>query len=228
MTFSGLAARVAAVREEIAAVQSREGVRQPVTIVAITKGHPPEAVRAAWAVGLTVVGENRVQEAVVKRESCEGVAIDWHLVGHLQTNKARLVPHAFTMVHSVDSAKVIEALDRECGKAEAELDVLIQVNVAGEGQKSGCQPGETATLVGDVLARRRLRIRGLMTMAPLTVDEALQRRTFAALRTLRDDLATASVPLADLSMGMSADWRAAVAEGATLLRLGTILFGDRP
>lgn len=227
MEFPGLADRVAALREEIASIQAREGLRQPVTIVAVTKAHGPDAVRAAHQAGLTAVGENRVQEALTKQEATEDVSIAWHLIGHLQSNKAHLVPHRFTTVHSVDSAKIVEALDRECGRADASLDVLVQVNVAGEDQKSGCAPDETAALVGDVLARRRLRIRGLMTMAPFTDDEVVQRRTFAALRALRDGLATASVPLAELSMGMSGDWRAAVAEGATLLRLGTILFGER-
>jgi hypothetical protein len=218
MTFPGLADRLARVREEVG---------RPVRIVAVTKGHGPDAVRAARAVGLTDVGENRVQEATAKQIATADVPVSWHLIGHLQTNKARMVPGRFALVHSVDSTKVVAALAAACLKAGSTLDVLIQVNVAGEEQKSGCDPAQAADLIGHAAGTGQLAVAGLMTMAPFTDDEVVQRKTFAALRTLRDRLATAAVPLAELSMGMSGDWRAAVAEGATILRLGTILFGER-
>ena len=218
MTFPGLADRLARVREEVG---------RPVRIVAVTKGHGPDAVRAAQAVGLMDVGENRVQEAIAKQEATADVPVSWHLIGHLQTNKAKMAPGRFAMVQSVDSTKVVDALAAACAKAGSTLNVLIQVNVAGEEQKSGCDPAHAADLIGHAAGTGQLVVAGLMTMAPFTDDEVVQRKTFAALRTLRDRLATAALPLPELSMGMSGDWRAAVAEGATILRLGTILFGER-
>ncbi|MEX1051207.1 MAG: YggS family pyridoxal phosphate-dependent enzyme [Gemmatimonadales bacterium] len=218
MTFPGLADRLARVREEVG---------RPVRIVAVTKGHGPDAVRAAQAAGLTDVGENRVQEATAKQDATADVPVSWHLIGHLQTNKAKMVPGRFAMVHSVDSTKVVDALAAACAKAGSTLNVLLQVNVAGEEQKSGCDPAEASDLLGHVAGTRHLAVVGLMTMAPFTDDATVQRGTFAALRTLRDRIATAALPLPELSMGMSGDWQAAAAEGATILRLGTILFGER-
>ena len=186
MTFPGLADRLARVREEVG---------RPVRIVAVTKGHGPDAVRAARAVGLTDVGENRVQEATAKQAATADVPVSWHLIGHLQTNKARMVPGRFALVHSVDSTKVVAALAAACLKAGSTLDVLIQVNVAGEEQKSGCDPAQAADLIGHAAGTGQLAVAGLMTMAPFTDDEVVQRKTFAALRTLRDRLATAAVPL---------------------------------
>jgi hypothetical protein len=227
MTFAGLADRLAAVREELAGIQAAHGLRHPVRIVAVTKGHAAAAVGAALAAGLADVGENRVQEALAKQDALPGAAVRWHLIGHVQTNKARRVVGRFALVHAVDSIRLIDALATACGAAGAALDLLIQVNVAGEEQKSGCPPTVAGDLVARAAAVPALRVRGLMTMAPFTDDEAVQRRTFGALRALRERLATPALPLEELSMGMSGDWRAAVAEGATLVRLGTILFGER-
>ncbi len=227
MTFATLAANLAQVREEIARVQAAEGIAGAVAIVAVTKGHPPAAAAAAWHAGLTDVGENRVQEAVAKQDAV-GVPVRWHLIGHLQTNKARFVPGRFVCVHSLDSLRGAEALSRAMTKAGGTVRVLIQVNVTGEAQKSGCPPGDAGTLVAAAGRLPGLAVDGLMTMAPFTDDEAVQRRTFAALRRVRDELASPERPLRELSMGMSGDFRAAVAEGATMLRLGTVLFGERP
>ena len=230
MAFADLPANLARVREEIARVQSREGLRGPVRIVAVTKGHPLEAVNAAVRAGLSDVGENRVQEATEKQDQAAGVPVTWHLIGHLQTNKAKHVPGRFGWVQSVDSVRVAEALARAPaapGERSA-LKVLLQVNIAGEGQKSGCDPaaaGDLAARVGDLAG---LELLGLMTMAPLTEDERLQRKVFGDLRRLREDLERQGHRLPELSMGMSGDFRAAVAEGATMLRLGTVLFGERP
>jgi pyridoxal phosphate enzyme (YggS family) len=181
------------------------------------------------AVGLEDLGENRVQEAVAKLEAVPELRARWHLIGHLQTNKAKYVPGRFTMVQSIDRVRVAEALAQAAAQRDpgARIPVLLQVNVAGEGQKSGCAPAEAAELGGRVAALPGLQLRGLMTMAPLTDDEAVQRRVFAGLRRLRDDLQAGGLDLPELSMGMSADFRAAVAEGATMLRLGTVLFGER-
>ncbi len=229
MGFAALRENLARVEEDVAAVRDREGVRTEVRIVGVTKGHGPDAVRAAHAVGLSAVGENRVQEAVGKRELAADVPIEWHLIGHLQTNKAKFVPDHFAMVHTVDSTKVADALDRAMRQRApaAALPVLIQVNVAGEGEKSGCRPDEVEG-IGEHLCRLpSLKLRGLMTMAPFTNDEVVQRATFRSLRLIGERLASAGVSAPDLSMGMSNDYRAAVAEGATILRLGTALFGQR-
>ncbi|HEX9581827.1 MAG TPA: YggS family pyridoxal phosphate-dependent enzyme [Gemmatimonadales bacterium] len=229
MVAAALAQNLARVREDIARVQAVEGVRHDVRIVAVTKGHPPDAVRAAWVAGITDIGENRVQEALEKQASAADVPVAWHLVGHLQTNKAKLVAQRFAWVHSVDSPKVAEALARAVRShpGAPPLAVLLQVNVAGEAQKSGCDPAEAAELAAAVRGTPELLLMGLMTMAPFTDDEGVQRRTFAGLRQLRDRLRTAELTLPELSMGMSGDYRAAVAEGATMLRLGTVLLGER-
>ncbi len=229
MGFTALRENLARVEQEIAAVRDREGVRDEVRIVAVTKGHCPNAVRAALDAGLRDVGENRVQEAVQKQESLGDLPVDWHLIGHLQTNKAKLVPGRFVMVHSVDSERVVDALDRamDVQGVSGPVAVLIQVNVAGEGQKSGCRADEVLPLAARIGERARIELRGLMTMAPFTSDQTVQRETFRSLRLLRERLEADGISAPELSMGMSNDYSAAVAEGATILRLGTALFGQR-
>jgi len=226
MMFQDLAGNLARVRDEVARVQAAEGLRHDVTIVGVTKGHPVTAVHAAWRAGLPDVGENRVQEALSKFGAVSA-PVRWHLIGHLQTNKAKFVPGAFALVHSIDSVRLAEALSRAAVQHSAVVPVLVEVNVAEEPQKSGCRPSDAGAVVEQCARLPGLTLRGLMTMAPYTDDVAVQRRTFAGLRTLRDALATARWPLAELSMGMSGDYPAAVAEGATMLRLGTVLFGER-
>lgn len=226
MTYETLADNLARVREQVASVQAAEGLRHPVTIVAVTKGHPATAVAAVWRAGLLDVGENRLQEALAKAEAVVE-PVRWHLIGHLQRNKAKLVPNRFVMVHSLDSLRLAEALSGAAAQADRVVPVLVQVNVAGEAQKSGCPPPEAGDLVDRCAGLPGIAVGGLMTMAPFTDDYGVQRRTFAALRELRDQLATPACPLEALSMGMSGDYPAAVAEGATVLRLGTVLFGER-
>lgn len=228
MSFEALPDNLTRVRDAIARVQAREGITaRPIRIVAVTKGHGPEAVRAAHRAGLEDVGENRVQEALGKHAELEDLAVTWHLIGHLQTNKAKHVPGCFAMVHSVDSERLAGALERAVEGAAGTLPVLMQVNVSGEAQKSGCMP-ERAEVVGDAIAAApHLELRGLMTMAPFVSDTTIQRRVFASLRDLRDRLESQGHRLPELSMGMSGDYEAAVAEGATMLRLGTVLFGER-
>ena len=226
MDFGGLPERLALVRAEIARRQAAGGWTHPVTIVAVTKGFGPEAVTAARAAGLLDVGENRVQEAVDKMAAVPDTSIRWHLIGHLQRNKARLVPGRFAMVHSVDSRELAVELDRRASSGSP-LPVLLQVNVAGETPKSGCDPSEATALAKLVAACAALRLEGLMTMAPLTDDTAVQRRTFRALRAVRDGLQTEGLWVPTLSMGMSGDYGTAVEEGATVIRLGTVLFGTR-
>ena len=227
MAFDSLADNLARVREEIARVQASEGLRQAVTIIAVTKGHGPDAVAAAARAGLDDVGENRVQEALPKIDAA-AAPVRWHLIGHLQTNKAKLAAGVFEMIQSVDSWRVAEAVAQAAGrKGTGAQRVLVQVNVAGEAQKSGCAPGEATELVHQIAADARLHLEGLMTMAPFTDDVTVQRRAFSDLRRLRDAMAGPDLSLERLSMGMSGDYRSAVAEGATMLRLGTILFGER-
>ena len=223
MSFEALPERLAEVRAVIARQAS-----QPVTIVAVTKGFGVDAVSAAVAAGLLDVGENRVQEARQKQDALRNQeGIRWHLIGHLQRNKAKLVPGRFALVHSVDSLELATDLDRRAADGEP-LRVLLQVNVAEESQKSGCAPADARPLVRQIAALGKLRLEGLMTLAPLTDDEDVQRRTFRGLRVLRDTIKEEDgVWLPTLSMGMSGDYATAVAEGATLIRLGTALFGPR-
>lgn len=224
MSFAALPERLAQVRAEIARRQAAGGWTHPVTIVAVTKGFGPDAVTAARDAGLVDIGENRVQEALDKMDRVAAPDLRWHLIGHLQRNKARLVPGRFALVHSVDSLELAEALDR---RSPGALPVLLQVNVAREPQKSGCTPEEAPGLARHIAGLERLQLEGLMTLAPLTDDEEVQRRTFRSLRVLRDTIKEEGVWLPTLSMGMSADYATAVAEGATVIRLGTVLFGPR-
>jgi len=221
MGFEALPERLAQVR----AVVARHAT-QPVTIVAVTKGFGVDAVRAAHEAGIPDIGENRVQEAAAKQDALPDLpGIRWHLIGHLQRNKARVVAGRFDLVHSLDSLELARELDRRSTGGQR---VLLQVNVAGESQKSGCAPEEAPALARQIVALEHLRLEGLMTLAPLTDDEEVQRRTFRGLRVLRDRIKEEDgVWLPTLSMGMSGDYVTAVAEGATVIRLGTVLFGPR-
>jgi pyridoxal phosphate enzyme (YggS family) len=220
MSFEALPERLAQVRAEVARLAAH-----PITIVAVTKGFGSDAVRAALDAGITDIGENRVQEAVQKQDALGTLAgINWHLIGHLQRNKAKLVPGRFALVHSIDSLELAGELDK---RAEG-LRVLLQVNVAREPQKSGCTPEQARTLTRQIGALGNLRLEGLMTLAPFTDDVDVQRRTFRDLRVLRDTIKEEEgVWLPTLSMGMSGDYASAALEGATLIRLGTALFGPR-
>src|SRR5439155_9629777 len=227
MNFGALPERLAHVRAEIARRQATAGRPEPVTIVAVTKGFGLDAVAAALAAGLTDVGENRVQEGLEKLDTAIGRRATWHLVGHLQRNKAKHVAGRFALVHSVDSGPLAEELDKRAAAHGAKQRVLLQVNVAGEAQKSGCALAEAPVLAPRVAAQRHLALEGLMTIAPFTDDQDVQRRTFRGLRLLRDALQEEGLWLPTLSMGMSADYGIAVEEGATVIRLGTVLFGPR-
>ena len=225
MEFSGLAGRLAQVRETIAARQAAAGWHHPVTIIAITKTHGVEAVRAAFAAGITAVGENRVQEALPKLDASADLPLEWHLVGSLQRNKAKQVAGRFALVHSVDRVELAEELARrtEGGRQR----ILIQVNCSGEPQKGGVTPAQLPALLDAVQRFDRIEVRGLMTMAEFSADPAVQRAAFRKLRELRDEAGRRGISLPDLSMGMSGDYAVAVEEGATIIRLGTILFGGR-
>lgn len=226
MDYPGLFDRLAQVREEIGRRQATAGWEHPVEIVAVTKTHGPEAVRAAAAVGLRAVGENRVQEALAKQDATADLAVAWHLVGSLQRNKARQAAGRFALIHSVDRLELAQELDRRTAEG-ARQAVLVQVNCSAEPQKGGVEPDGLPALLDAMRPLTRLEVRGLMTMAALTDDQAEQRRAFRLLRTLRDAAMRAGHALPELSMGMSDDYPVAVEEGATMVRLGTALFGER-
>lgn len=226
MTFAGLADRVARVREVIRERQAARGWTHPVTIVAVTKTHGPEAVLAAVAAGLTDIGENRVQEALAKQEALGPVPVAWHLIGTLQRNKARHAVERFALIHSVDRLELAGELQRRIPSGSRQ-PILVQVNCSGEPQKGGVEPDALPELLGAIAQLDRLEPRGLMTMAALTDEAREQRRAFSLLRELRDASEREGYRLPELSMGMSGDYAVAVEEGATLVRLGTVLFGER-
>ncbi len=221
---------LAAVRGRIAAAAARAGRRSDaVTIVAVTKGHPLERAREAAAAGLPDLGENRVQEAVAKQAAWPDAPVRWHLIGHLQRNKAKLAVGRFALIHSLDSARLADALEAAAAAAGIVQEVLVEVNAAREPQKTGVPPEEAPDLVARAARLPHLAVRGLMTLAPFDAPVDVQHRVFAELRELRDRIALDSprATFDQLSMGMSQDFEAAVEEGATMVRLGTILFGER-
>ena len=225
MPFPDLADRVAEVRGRIEAAVARGGHEQQVTIVAVTKTYGPDAVMAAWEAGILDVGENKVQEALAKMAGV-GVPVRWLLIGHLQRNKAKSVDR-FAMVHSVDSGRLADAVARVGDERGTPVRVLMQVNVSGEETKGGLRPDEVGAEGARWLGLRGLHVEGVMTMAPFDADERMLRQTFARARAVRDELVSVGHPATELSMGMSNDYVTAVEEGATMVRLGTVLFGAR-
>ncbi len=218
------------VKAKIAAACARSG-RNPadVEIIAVTKTHGAEVVQEAWQNGLTIVSENKVQEAAWKKPaSITGPA--WHLIGHLQSNKVRHALELFDFIHSVDSIKLADRINAIADEIGAQPHILLEVNVSGEKSKSGLRPDEVEGVVRHILANcPRITVEGLMTMAPFSENPEDARPYFRALRELRDRLEkTLAIGLPRLSMGMSEDYEVAVEEGATWLRLGTVLFGERP
>jgi pyridoxal phosphate enzyme (YggS family) len=224
MPFPDLPERLREVRDRIDAAARRGGHGQIVKIVAVTKTHGPDAVQAAFDAGLGDVGENRVQEALPKMDAVS-VPVRWHLIGHLQRNKVKSLPR-FDLLHSVDSARLADAVS-EIGAAGAPVRCLAQVNVVGEATKGGFAPQEWEREAERMRGLKGLDVRGVMTMAPLDSDEATLRRVFEGARRAREVFRAAGHEATELSMGMSNDYEIAVEEGATLVRLGTILFGAR-
>jgi pyridoxal phosphate enzyme (YggS family) len=223
-----LAANLASIQQRIAAACTRAD-RDPasVTLVAVAKGHPPETVRAAAELGLRLFGENRVQEAKAKMPLCPG-RLSWHMIGHLQTNKARDAVELFEMIQSLDSLHLAQELNRRAEQAGKRLPVLLEVNVAGEASKFGYAPDRLLAELTALNALPRLEIHGLMTLAPWTPDPEKVRPVFRRLRELKVQCEQRlGAPLPHLSMGMSGDFEVAIEEGATIIRLGTALFGAR-
>jgi pyridoxal phosphate enzyme (YggS family) len=221
---------LSSVRARIAAACGRAG-RDPagVTLVAVSKTVPAERVRVAYDLGVRDFGENRVEEGVPKQAGLPG-DIRWHMIGHVQSRKAREAAEHFCLVHSVDSLKLAQRLAREAGAAGRELPILLEINVAGEEAKYGYTPGAAFfDEVAQILALPALRVRGLMTMAPIVPDPQQARAVFAGLRALRGELVRRfpQVDWPELSMGMTDDFEVAIEEGATIVRVGRAIFGER-
>lgn len=226
---------IAAIRERIEAAARRAG-RSPseVSLMAVTKTHPPELIREAYDAGLRLFGENRVQEFAGKADALADLsAAEWHMIGHLQTNKAGKAVELFGAVDSVDSIKLAEKLDAGARTQNKKLPVLIEINVGGEQAKSGVAPG--SRLLEELLLTaprlEALQFRGLMTVPPFVDDPEAARPFFRKLRELRDAIAMRKLPdiaMDVLSLGMSHDFEVAIEEGSTCVRVGTAIFGDRP
>ncbi|MGZ8811523.1 MAG: YggS family pyridoxal phosphate-dependent enzyme [Thermoanaerobaculia bacterium] len=225
MAFPALAERVAEVRQRIEAARERGGHGQQVTIVAVTKTHGPGAVRAAYECGLHDVGENKIQEALRKLAAVD-VPVHWHLIGHLQRNKVKALDH-FVLLHSLDSPRLATAVSEHGLARGRAVDALAQLSLSGEETKGGFSPSELLPEAERLAGLAGIRVRGVMTMASFTATEAELHRTFAEARAARKVLVEAGHPATELSMGMSNDYEIAVEEGATLVRLGTTLFGAR-
>jgi len=220
--------RVRAVRERMARAAARAGRNaQSVTLLAVTKAQPPDLVRAAADCGLSDFGESYLQEALPKLDALRDRPLTWHFVGRLQANKTRPVAESFAWVHALDRAKIAARLSEARSPHVAPLNVCLQVNLAGETTKGGVTPQELGTLAREVAALPRLRLRGLMCIPPEETDIAQQRAWFQKLHRLYTQLNSGGAGLDTLSMGMSGDFEAAIEEGATIVRVGTALFGPR-
>ena len=225
MPYLDLAERVREVRERIDAAVGRGGHGQQVTLVAVTKTHGPDALQAAWDAGLRDVGENKVQEALDKMDALP-LPFRWHLIGHLQRNKVKHLTR-FHLLHALDRAQLADAVSAQ-GDVRHPRDVLVQVNVVGEESKGGYPPDVLHAEADRLRTLAGLRVRGVMTMAPLHASGDVLRRVFQGARDARDVLRAAGhMEAQELSMGMSEDFELAVEEGATMVRLGTVLFGAR-
>lgn len=227
-----ISANLEAVTERIRAAAERVGRRpDEVKLIAVSKTHPAEVLREAIGSGVAVFGENKVQEAEGKIADVGRDAAEWHLIGHLQSNKARKAVQLFDCVHSLDSVELAERLERICiEEGRGELPVLAQVDLAGEATKSGIQEAELPALVNYLKGCERLKFAGLMVLPPFFEEAEATRQYFIRLREMRDRLATGgafSTGRGELSMGMSHDFEVAVEEGATMVRVGTAIFGAR-
>ena len=214
--------------QSAAAAAGRAGVG--IRLVAVSKTFPPETIRQAIAAGVSDIGENYIQEARDKFEALQGTAVKWHFIGRLQTNKAKQAVRMFDLIHTLDSYKLALELDRCARRLHKIQPVLIQVNVAGEATKAGVAPEEALSLVRQAAALENIAVKGLMTMPPYFNAPERVRPFFGALRQLRDRIRheeIANIGMEELSMGMTGDFEAAVAEGATLVRIGTAVFGER-
>jgi pyridoxal phosphate enzyme (YggS family) len=220
-----IAANLQAVRARISSACVAAGrAANEIHLLAVSKTWPAPALREVFSCGQTAFGESYVQEALPKQEELKDLPLEWHFIGPLQSNKTRPVAENFAWVHSVDRLKIAERLSAQRPPDRAPLQICLQVNVSGEASKGGCSPAEVPALAHAIAALPRLRLRGLMAIPEPSDDPARQREPFAVLRRLRDAL---DIELDTLSMGMSHDLEAAIMEGATIVRIGTAIFGQR-
>ena len=223
--------RLERVRERISqAAEACHRSGTDIRLVAVSKTMPVEIVREAIETGMMELGENYIQEARGKISTLATYPVTWHYIGHLQSNKAKYAVRMFDLIHSVDSVKLAKALDKYAQKIDKVQDILIQVNVAKEDSKSGVYGEDTLQLVGEIARLENLAVKGLMTMPPYFNAPEKVRPFFAALRHLRDQIRTENIPnisIEELSMGMTGDFEAAIEEGATIVRVGTAIFGER-
>ena len=225
--MSPIAARLQAVKRRIS--EALQGDTRPVVLVAVSKLQSPEAIREAFAAGQRAFGENYLQEALAKQAALSDLSIEWHYIGAMQSNKARAIAENFDWVHGIDRVKIADALSRGRPAGRAPLNACLQVNISKEATKGGVPPAELAALAEAVVPLGGLRLRGLMGMASPGDDTAKQRREFAVLRDALEMLrARGHHGMDTLSMGMTHDLEAAIAEGATMVRVGTAIFGERP
>jgi len=223
-----IASNLHAVRARIAKVaQSLDRRPDEITLLAASKTNPAENLREAWAAGQRIFGENYLQEALAKMQHLTDLPIEWHFIGPIQSNKTRRISESFSWVHSVDRTKIADRLSKDRSESLPPLQICLQVNVSGEASKSGVAPEELATLAAHVVRLPRLKLRGLMAVPELTTATALQRSQFHMLWELFDRLKKDGYDLDTLSMGMSEDLDNAIAEGATMVRVGTAIFGPR-
>jgi pyridoxal phosphate enzyme (YggS family) len=226
MPFEDLPNRLSEVRQRIDQAVAKGGHGQAVRIIAVTKTHGPDAVQAAWKAGLQDVGENRVQEALGKMAAVSS-PVRWHLIGHLQRNKVKAA-QGFQLIHSIDSPRLAETVDAHARSIGGHQAVLIQVNVVGEESKGGFSLRALTDYAPTLHGMQGIDVQGVMTMAPLDAPETILRRVFSGAREARSTLEALGFSRAkELSMGMSGDYEIAAEEGATMIRLGTILFGER-
>jgi PLP dependent protein len=223
--MSTIAANLQAVRRRIS--EALQGDRREVTLVAVAKTQPPESIREAHAAGCRDFGENYVQEAIAKMAALRDTPVRWHFIGRLQANKARDVAAHFDWVHGIDRPRIAAALAAARPADRGALNVCLQVNISGETSKGGVPPDEALALAREVAPMQGLHLRGLMGMASYTDDPQEQRAQFRILRRTMEEIRAEGVPMDTLSMGMSADLESAIAEGATLVRIGTAIFGER-
>ena len=226
--MSGLSSRLEGIRARIATAAEKAGrSADEIVLVAVSKNHDAEAVRKAWEAGQEVFGENRVQELITKAPLLPA-ATRWHFIGHLQSNKVRKLLPLCELIHGIDSLELARQVDRIAGELGAFPRILLEVNVSGEASKHGFKPATLAEELEALLTLQRVQVEGLMTIAPFAEDPETVRPVFARLREYRDELAAlGGTPLPILSMGMSGDYEIAIEEGATIVRIGTAIFGER-
>lgn len=223
-----IAANLQAIRAEITqTAHIHRPAAEPIKLLAVSKNFCAEQVREAYQAGQTCFAENYLQEALDKIHALQGLPLEWHFIGPIQSNKTRAIAENFAWVHSVDRLKIAERLSAQRPENLPPLQICLQINISAETSKSGVPAAEAATLAKQIMQLPRLTLRGLMTVPAATNNSLEQHRAFASLRILRDELRIQGIPLDTLSMGMSHDYRAAINEGATLLRIGSAIFGQR-